>query len=144
MSKSPLDLNQLLPNYFNKKLFRSVVVIIIFLFLFTAWSNGWKNEFPYIECPIEAFDPCVIDRSMITNSEHIPEAWDGIVLTQGEFIGEKPNEHYFLFQTRVWLIIFITFLLNHFNYWLRTGSFKPRINKKNWEKLKKLSEEEIK
>ena len=129
MSKSPFDLNDLVPDYFNKKVFRSIVLIIFFLFLFTAWSNDWKNEFPHVYCPEESYTPCTIERNKITNNKYIPEEWDGVVLAQGEFIGEKPNEHYFLFKKRVWLLIILGFSYNHFLYVLKNKKFFPELKK---------------
>jgi len=138
MSESPLSLNKIIPNYFNKWVFRGVLAIILLLFLFTAWSNGWRNNFVYAECPINALNSCELNKELITNNEYFPDEWDGVVLSPGEFIGEKPNKHYFLFKTRVFLLIVLSFIINHGYYWVRTGKFKPEINKKQ---IKKLLEE---
>ena len=48
---NPLDLNKLFVGYFNKPLFRSIVVVIILLTLFTMHSNDWRNDFKAYDCP---------------------------------------------------------------------------------------------
>jgi len=127
---NPFDLKEVLPDYFNKWVFRYAVLCVIILFVFTADSNNWRNEFVYVTCPANAYDGCLIVKDQITNNEHFPNEWDGIFLASGETIGEKPNEHYFSFKSRTWLIVAFAFIINHLLFMLRTKKLLPQRRKK--------------
>jgi len=133
---NPFDLKKQLPNYFSIWVFRFAVISIALLFLFTANSNGWRNEYIYVSCPENAYDGCLIIKNEITNNEKFPEEWDGKFLLAGQTLGEKPNDHYFKFNSRTWLIILIAFLINHALYMFKEKKLYPKKDlKKLWRKL---------
>ncbi|MCP4648880.1 MAG: hypothetical protein GY853_02195 [PVC group bacterium] len=135
---NPFDLNKYFPNYFNKWVFRYAVLCIILLFIFTADSNNWRNEFIYVTCPEGSHDGCWVLKNQITNNEKFPDRWDGTFLSAGETLGEKPNDHYFKFKLRTWRIILSAFLFNHLLFMLNTKKLYPKKDlKKVWGKIKK-------
>lgn len=135
---NPLDLKRYIKNYFTVWLFRSVVVLIALLFFYTAYTNNFRNDFASASCPEDSFGGCLLLKNEITNNEHFPDEWDGVLLQPGETIGEKPNEDYFQFKSRVWLIILFAFILNHFLYMFKEKKLYP---KEDIKELKKKLEE---
>ena len=65
-----------------------------------------------------------------------------IYLMPGEIIGNKPNDHFFKFKGRVFILVLFGFLINHLFYYKRTKSFKIPFNKREWDHIVKSMEEQ--
>ena len=123
---NPFDISKRLPNYINKWVFRYAVLIILFLFIFTANSNDWRNDFVYIECPASSLNGCYVIKDFTDIDSQIPEEWNGAYLYAGQSLGNKPNDHFFKFNERVWIIILLAFILNQVLYSLKEGKMFPK------------------
>lgn len=123
---SPLDLNKLFPDYFNKNIFRGVIILMICLFVFTIYSNDWEYKFNYSYCPADSFSGCLLEL----------ESGDFITLAPDSYYGKLPNIHAQKFNSRSYSLIFFGFIINHLLYYFKTGNFKPKIDKKNVKKVK--------
>lgn len=112
---NPLDLKKRFPNYFHQGLFRACIVIIFFAFLYVGQTNGWRNDFAQITCPETSWDDCFISEQTL-NSVGIYEYPNGILLSAGQSIGDKPNRAYELFLPFTIATVLFTFGYNHILY----------------------------
>ena len=130
-SKSPLDLNELFPGYFNKWVFRSVIIIMLIFTVFVYASNDGL-KFEYIYCPEDAETFCkyypkhnisddgnVVGVSGVTGIINTSYNFsrssnqEFIILQPGEHMGKIPNfwaRHYNSLCLR---FVLMGFLINH-------------------------------
>ena len=130
--KSPLDINGLFPGYFNKNVFRGVILSIILLAVFTMQTNNWETNFKYVECPADVLTVC----EYLTPSDNISQGLQTIYLNPGEVLGNKPNKDYYNYPVRVKALFLFGFVLNHLLYFFRSKKFKIPVNKDKWDKIK--------
>jgi len=100
--------------YFNKKIFRSAV-ILMFILLVVAFINNdasFKNEVyihcdsePYCANPYYGFNPC--PHLYLCEQE---------LLNYGDSYGDKPNFIFDLYLPLSLIIIIFSFLINHLLY----------------------------
>jgi len=120
---NPFDLKKIFPDYFFMSVFRLGIVLVILLVLYTGHSNDWRNDFKAYDCPAsDLYNGCFIQSF---------DEYNGVFVPAGSYVGEKPNEDYFLFNQRLWIIIFGTFLINHLMFIFKNKKIYPtRRNKK--------------
>lgn len=128
--KSPLDINELFPGYFNKNVFRGVIIVLFLLATFTMYSNDWQISFNYVECPVDVLTGC--DFLTYSNSSL---SLENIHLKPGEILGSKPNNDFYAFPSRSKALVFLGFVFNHLYYFFRSKSFKIPFNKLKWYRI---------
>jgi len=132
-----LDLSKKFPNYFNKWIFRIAIALMV-IFLFVAWGlDNWRTDTFYIDCPANAYRGYCNNPIFVCSS---PDEWmvEGCVLPSlipkeikplcekgycdipiiraGESIGEKPNSIFEHYNYVCFIIVVVSFALNHYFY----------------------------
>lgn len=131
--KSPLDVNDLFPGYFNKWIFRSVIFFMILFTLFVYVENGGQLKFDYIICPEETIKFCEYYPLNYTGNPYDQEP---ILMQPGETIGTPPSFFARNYNRICLLMVLFGFLSNHLFYFMRTKKFKIPVHKEKWNKLK--------
>lgn len=137
-----LNLNKRFEGYFNKKIFRGVIVVII---IFTAiiFFKHKTLSFIYAECPNESAQDCAnpfyicpkSDEFNIYNTEFDKCTYYEVMpdkikkfcdsnnntcyekhIGRGEIIGNKPPAYVVYYNQISLLFVAIAFFINHLNY----------------------------
>ena len=149
--ESGLDLSKRFPDYFNKWVFRVMLLVVASLFLLTFQSEGNMLFNVWAVCPNTSETPCEnpfylcsnIDFSKVSIFDEVncfpDDALDWKVeqicendncnkryLQPGEVIGNPPNKNSSSFFIRVICIIEIAFAINHMVF-----LFRRELKKKN-------------
>ena len=124
---NPINLQKIVPNYFNVYVFRLVIAACIVLMFYTAYTNDWTFNFSCVECSPDSPMNC----KFYYDNEYIE-------LYPSEKFGSCPNHLADEFNAITISLLFAGFVLNHLVYILRFKRFKPEVNKKEWNKIKEI------
>lgn len=111
-----IDLSKRFPGYFNKWVFRGMMLAIVVVIVLAGQSVGWKLSGRYIECRSEmpCFNP-LYDKNCAPT--------DGVcslqTLMPGTLIGDRPTFLVEYADTFVLSIILLAFGVNHLVYEVR-------------------------
>lgn len=128
-----LDLKKIFPGYFDKKIFRGVIILMVIFTAYILFSTNFKISYVYAECPennnIECGNPFyVCNEGEIFNcipKDSIPKpikplCYEGFcnnkTLQIGQVIGEKPSFIVKNYNILCLLIVLAGFLVNHIVY----------------------------
>lgn len=149
------------PYYFDKYIFRSVVLLMILLFCFVLYENQWNWKYNiYVSCPKNSMTYCENPFYNITSlpSDYfsglkkdnvlVPyEIYSQEVFYPGFEFGNKPKWFASHYDSMIWIIILLGFVVNHLvnNKHINSKSlykdvkdaFKEVDNKEDDKELKK-------
>lgn len=136
-----INLNKLFPNYFNKNIFRGVIILLIIFTIYVYVSEGYTLKFVYAECPEDSLRDCNnpfyicpvsgeyniynYERDDCIINETIPKevrplcnagACNNEYLKPGEIIGNKPSFFVLNYNLICLLLVGMAFLTNHLYY----------------------------
>lgn len=140
-----MDARKLMPNYFEKWIFRASFILIVLMLILSFVTYGFEPV-PYLKCTDEK--GCFNTLYICKESDIIePKIENGIVMTQNSECVEHPSESHkklceslpcdkkflsygeeygtkpFVTLNTFYYIWFGAFILNHLYYWYRTGNF---------------------
>lgn len=125
-----VNLSKKYPGYFNKNIFRAVIIICLALFIITLFQNKFSNFYayaeckdkepcknPYYVCQEQTETDCVIEILSPNKIKPMLEKYGNIKeLEPGQIIGNKPNFLAMNFNLICLTITFLAFSLNHYLY----------------------------
>lgn len=134
-----LDLKKRFPGYFNKNVFRGIIVVMLLFTIFVYWTENFQLRFVYAECDKDhycnnPFYVCPEEHNMFTSTEAclpeesvpksiIPLCEEGLcdnkTLAPHQILGHKPNALVLWYNQISLLIVILGFALNHL-LWRRT------------------------
>lgn len=116
-----LNLSKRFPGYFEKWVFRGMMVVILGIVLAAGQSNGWEWGGSYVECTgnnVCAFYvgclPVCTDGNPVCEETCKP-----IMLAPGTVIGEKPTWLISNGVNLILLVVVLAFVVNHLVYEVR-------------------------
>jgi len=139
---SPYDLKKLFPDYFNLLIIRAGSVFLLFLLLFTSYSNDWNFTFNYFDCPDDV-DGCLIPQNTkigVGSDGVILSPYGDVMLVGGECYGNCPNGLARNFARNMLFTLLFILCLNHLSFIGRTGKYYPKPDPTQLKKWKKSLE----
>lgn len=144
-----LSIKSWLPDYkINKMFFRGALVFLV-LYFFVAWGSsgfvGINKTYAYAECSYDSFGACINPFYDICNVDSDNYEYDNVIcdkipesyyvnrfLLIGESVGEKPSVWLTSFVDVFFLVILLSFVLNHLvhnrRYFYRRSEEKKNEN----------------
>ena len=112
-----IDLGKKYPNYFNKKIFRGSMIIIVVLFVVAFILNDYSLSSAYISCSNKSLGGC--ENPLYSKDKSapycrsVPEICQKESIAPGETIGKNPSFLVKYFASITLLITVSAFVINH-------------------------------